>query len=44
MKVAVEKDVMINVDPEIARAFEQSTAVSRKSNDNLSYMFSFLIF
>ena len=45
-KVAVERDVMINVDPEIARAFEQSTAVSSKSsffiNSQLASPFLFL--
>ena len=29
-KVAVEKDVMISVDPDIAAAFNNSTSVSRK--------------
>ena len=30
-RVAIERDVMINLDPEIAEAFNSSTAVSRKS-------------
>ena len=29
-KVTKEKDLMISMDPEVAAAFERSTAVSRK--------------
>ena len=29
-KVAVQKDLMIDIDPEIARVFQQSKAVSSK--------------
>ena len=36
-KVAIEKDLMINVDPEIARAFNSSTAVSCKYFLNYSF-------
>ena len=32
-KVAVEKNLMIDIDPEIARVFEQSKAVSSKCPD-----------
>ena len=38
-KVAIERDVMISVDPEIAAAFNGSTAVSRKF---LNYIFFYL--
>ena len=31
-RVAIERDVMINVDPDIAAAFNNSSAVSRKSH------------
>ena len=29
-KVAVEKNIMVDVDPQIAKIFQQSTSISRK--------------
>jgi hypothetical protein len=40
-KVAVEKDIMISVDPDIANAFNASTSISRKWLYQLTFL-SFL--
>ena len=39
-KVALERDIFIDLDPGIAAAFQASTCVSRKYSTRLKWLFS----